>query len=735
MFNCLNKRLFANLVLGAVFLFLLFINLRVFHNNIIGWTLLIFYLFFLGYKWKFIFAKAHRLDKKLVELKILGCFAVIVLLGLFSSAAIVFYRFTIDAIIGVFAFVWLLTLIIETMARLVVSGDEESRVEEEKLVVFDRQFWILPFGFFFLVFVFIFLCFTTRLGAESASTPWLFISRQYLALFLISVFLVGVSVFSKYRAKAVLLMIIFLTLLSHLYLPLSHKMPWGGDVWRLMSVEKALINGQSIPPALFGGEVAMRNVGNFSLPAVFVQPHKYSYGPLWGLSVILTRVTGVNLLSLNRWLMPIVWSFTMPVLLSRLGCLLFQSRRRGLLLAWLALLPFPFQSLGGLTLPVGLGHLFFFFVFWLWIEHWHSESRRTKWLAAAFSVFLIFNYALHFILIWSVIILRWLWKKGGRLLSIVLALMIFPTVELISRYSYLPTRLNLWQGLKQFVGQFTGWFYASAIRPHDIFSGNVIFNHTPSYAFVSNFLLYWRWWLIPAMLALWAIVFYGWWTSRDREKRTWSAVWVMFAVTFGGYIIGWYFLEGDRLFVRRMDLFLSVLILILFISGLESVLIKLKQRTNFLRWAVLCAVFVFSFFITATYASGPDARVVDVQNEYNVAEYIWRSRDGAGDNRCVLADTWTLLPLEYFSAGQIVGGGFPMDYNFGQTSRVALFEKFSKNPERQDLSAMKKLTGANQCWFAQSIANLSQITVDKIIAITGEEPRRVNDVLLWLINL
>lgn len=737
---------------------LIFANLASWHSTIVGVILFLLYAANLAKSWRWIFAKIYGLEKKLIELRFISGLWVIALVALFSSVVVVFYRITDQVIVNVLFLVWLVTVFVESYLRpashVVIeeypSAVAQGKAEEEKLVIFDRPFWILPLGFFVLLAASVMFYFSVSTGSTAAFSPWQFIDTQFLFWFFLACFLIGLSIFARYRTRVVLVMIVLLTLLQHLYLPLSHKLPWGGDVWRVMAVENSLEQGKSISPVLFGEKTIEKGkIFGIEAPRVFLVPQKYTYGSLWGLSVVLSRGLSISLMTVNIWLMPILFSLVMPVLLFRLGFLLFQSRRRGLFLAWLALLPFPMQVWGGLTLPVSLGYLFFFLALWLWLEYWRQKTcfrPYSKMCALGFSLLMIFGYALHFILIWSIVILHALWKWfdnrgnrgvaiGSRVVLIAVSLLVIPVVELVSRYSQFSWQLDWWKNIKQLVGQFSGWFYAIMIRPHDIVNGNLFFNHTPERAFVDNFFLHWRWWLVPIMLAFWVMVFYGWWTSHNREKKLWPVVWILSAMTFGGYIISWYFLAGDHLFARRLDLLLPILTLILFISGLEGILITWRTKEMLLRWVIIAIIFVFSFFITATYASGPDVRVLDVQKEHNVAEYIWSSRAQADGSRCVLADTWILLPLETLSSGAIVGGGFPMDYNFGQTERVALFDKFSGHPEASDLLAMKKLTGANHCWFAQSASKLSQTIVDKITALTGVSPRQVNGALIWLINL
>jgi hypothetical protein len=106
-----------------------------------------------------------------------------------------------------------------------------------------------------------------------------------------------------------------------------------------------------------------------------------------------------------------------PFLFFRIGYLIFDSRRKGLWLAWLTLLPFSLQALPSLTLPVSFGLLMFLFVYSLWLQYWRDHYSSQKYLAVLFSVLMFFGYSLYFILILSAIIFSlifFLLKKTGR---------------------------------------------------------------------------------------------------------------------------------------------------------------------------------------------------------------------------------------------------------------------------------------------------------------------------------
>ncbi|MFZ2189891.1 MAG: hypothetical protein WAV48_03870, partial [Candidatus Magasanikiibacteriota bacterium] len=290
--------------------------------------------------------------------------------------------------------------------------------------------------------------------------------------------------------------------------------------------------------------------------------------------------------------------------------------------------------------------------------------------------------------------------------------------------------------------------------------------HTPDLAFVSSIFNTWRWWLILAMAIVWCLVVFGVFEmAKIKDQRT-KIVSLLFSAVLGGYIIGWFVLDGDRLFTRRLDGILAVLILILFVKGLmyltnhiSRITYQINTKNVLNKIIILVLVIGFSWFTTFTYASGPDMRVVS-SDEYSVAEYIMSNIDSAdllkneqnqkikrskdqlfsdglpifrsSDLRlCVLSDTWILLPLEGLSSGKIVGGGFPINYQFGQKERVELLDKFTVNPVETSLVKMKELTQADKCWFVQKSEFFVGSNLDKVNKIFKSEPELVGGMFVW----
>ena len=187
----------------------------------------------------------------------------------------------------------------------------------------------------------------------------------------------------------------------------------------------------------------------------------------------------------------------------------------------------------------------------------------------------------------------------------------------------------------------------------------------------SSLFTVWRWWIIPFMISMWGVLFYAL-LVFVREKKTFVSLlpaW-LFVSLMGAYKIGWFFLDGDRTLIRRLDPFISVLALLFVSLGLLLLFSRIRYRSLALRrmFVGLC-IFLIAWCTASTYASGPDMRSTSSE-EYAVASFL------ASDDVCVLADTWILLPLEGLSHGTIVGGNFPIDSQFAQEERVALYDIF-----------------------------------------------------------
>jgi len=728
-----------HLLFEITVLVLLYLNLIQWSLSWLGWILFIAFLSSNGRLWEVVLKRIFGIREYNTITEFFSWFFSFILLGFISSIFVVYAHLTSTIIWSVYFIVSVLgwsSCYLSYRQNLKVHP---QFIEKNNLVIFKNSSILVIL--YFILFALGFYGLVLFKSNGIFYSPWQVIGEMYLLIFFALMLISGIFLFGKYKIKAVLFIFVLQSILLHLYLPLSHEMPWGGDVWRHLAVERQLQNQEYVLPVLVGDEASWSEVFGVDIPDVFIIPQKYTYGHLWGTSVLLSETLQVDLLQINKWLIPIVWSLLVPLILFKIGLLLFKSRRRALWLVWLSFLPFPLQALGALTLPTGLGFVVFLFVLMLWLHYLRDGQKWQRNVVLFFSVLMLFGYALYFILIWLLIIFSHIAyhvihnkKITNYKLQItnyslfLLGIFILPLFELVSKISYIPQKIGWLYNLKQFVGQFSGYYYASSIRSHDILSGNILFNHTPNYAFIESIFNSWRWWLVPAMLLIWFFVKFGLLIDILRKKKDemWNLLSWLFFVVAGGYVIGWFILGGDRLFIRRLDPVFAILIIIFFVYGFGIAVSRVKRK-YFERVIVLIFIILFSWFTTFSHASGPDIRVVS-RDEYRVAEYIWENSDHDENNYCVIGDTWILLALEGISAGKIVGGGFPIDYQFGQKERVELFEQMQLEPMLDLLEHSKDLTDAEKCWFVVTSNFGNRERADGIFEKSAEE---IGSMLVW----
>jgi hypothetical protein len=661
--------------------------------------------------------------------RILSWFAVFSLLGYGLSLSIVWYRFSSGVLFGVFVGIAALSFLLDRWLygkkmRRMIARTYDVQFDKFRPLCFSRLLFPVYLGGYGVA---VYLLASAR-STEVLFTPWQVISPYYpFVLFFLTV-LLGMFVIGKYKTKTILLFVILHSFLLHAYLPLSHTLPWGGDVWRTIGIEEKISSGEVVYPVLFGEGVEWNTVGPFDVPKIFTAPHKYVYGQLWGTTLLLRDAVELHMYSIQIWLVPILWSIVLPLIFFRMGAMLFGASRYGLWFATLTLIPFSFQALGGLTLAVSLGAISFFFTLMLWLQYVRERVAWQRILALFFASLLLFGHSVFAIVMWGIIVwtggLFLVQRVGSRIVRIgAMTALVFssavviPFVELFSRSSIVPKHIALVDGIKQSIGQFSGWFYALEIRPHDILSGNIIFNHTPDWAFVPSIFTSWRFHLVFLMMAIacgavCALVH----LFFEERRNEWYVIGALFLMVVVGYYIGWFVFEGDRSFVRRLDAIVAFLFVLFAYTGWHIIRKKTGMKVpGAYRGVVYLSCIIFFSWTTVTIAmSGPDMRVIS-EAEYRAAALV--AQTAPSSTPCVLADTWVLLALEAQSHASIVGGGFPIDYQFGQPERVVLYQALLDDPRESILEVAQQMTGARACNIIvdsslieeEKIANLREI--------------------------
>jgi hypothetical protein len=280
-----------------------------------------------------------------------------------------------------------------------------------------------------------------------------------------------------------------------------------------------------------------------------------------------------------------------------------------------------------------------------------------------------------------------------------------PIIELIAGYSHFDPHHNFLGSIKVLFKSIIGWFIARGPYPYDVTAWNIVFNQLPQQAFVSNIFIMWRWWLLPVIIGLTAISLCGWWQTLHSKEKILQWFGVLYIVLFGSYVGSRYFLTGENILARRLDLMLALLVMVTLFTGLQRIWEKIKMkyskksRIGFIGIGIV----FFSILIATSYSLGPDTDVVTGE-EYRAMQMVWSEIKDTPD-RCVLADTYPLVALEAISHREIIGGGFPINQYFAQPERVQLLTALTMNAQEmtwevalKDYSNWNKVD-AKSCWL------------------------------------
>lgn len=721
-----------------------------------------FILFFLtnAFLWRVILNRVFRLEQRSLITCIFAATATIFLLAGVSGVFVAWFWLNGHTTLLAYGITSVISLIIFFAVKKRKTKEHASHDHGMMpwFAMFPRMGWLI--WVFWMAYGAMLYFLLQNKSVDALTSPWQAIHPYVLPLFFCLSLTLGVIIFSKEKVKTILFLLVAYSFLIHSYLPLSHVLPWGGDVWRHIALETRLAAGEPIPPVLIGTEARFREMFGMSVPEALIIPNKYVYGHFWGLATVLHTTLGIDLITLNMWLVPILWSLVVPLACAHIGRRIFGSWRCGALFAWLLQLSFSFQVLGAITLPVSLGTIFFLFTLMLWLHYLEDRDPRQRNIVLFFALLMLFGYTVYTALIWFVIISSYSllvtryssvrMRHLSLFFLLIISVLFFPLIELAARTSHLPVVWDWMHQFKQLIGQFSGWYYASAIRPHDILSGNIFFNHTPADAFVSNIFTAWRWHVMPVMFFILIGSVIGWVKMIFNKEHTSIRLFgVLTATIVGGYMIGWFFLEGDRSFVRRLDPMMAFMLTAGFVYFVLRITYHIsrtayhisRSSTDLIRdtryvmrnlQPILMLLFIsfFSWFAATAYASGPDMRVAS-QDEFQIASLLSDNLKQTELPYCILADTWTLLVLEGISGGRIVGGGFPIDSQFGQPERIQLLQEMRASPQKDILDRMHTLTTSPVCQFVAPKGTIQEEQMRALFLLFGGPPVEAHGFLQW----
>lgn len=739
----MTTRMRVYILLGVI-LVLLFFQLMYWHIPVLGWFLFGLYLWGTGLLWRSFYLHLYQMAPRSLVSRVFGPLTSWFTILSFGAVCVVWYTLT--------PFLNWLCLLLGAIVSVSVSYIAKGkRLKKDTHALTLRTSWklfpckpMLAIAFL-LVGILFFVIVSRSSSSDILFSPWQSLDLLLLPAFFLLTLALGVLVFSKIKVTGLLFLIVTHSLLLHLYLPASHEQPWGGDVWRHVAAESQLVEGEVIPPVLFGDEVKKREILGLQIPEALVIPHKYIYGQFWAGAVIISQLTAIDLVSFNIWYLPLLWGVTFPILLFYLGKTLFHSIHKGMVLSFLGSVPFTFQALGSFTLPNSLGFLLFLFVLSLWFRFLREGRSHQATVPMFFALFSVFGYLLYAMILWAVIcaslLFRYLDSLKVRLVSLVgktvactCAVLFFPVIDALVGGSVLQERFPIIQTGKQMFGELSGWYMARAIRPYDTAVGNIFYNHTPSYSFVSSVFTDMRWHVFVFVIILILLACAGFYTLLLSKSTSQHMLAFLGLLVIGGYLVGWYVFVGDRLFVRRLDPVVALCILLYAIIGTEYLVdffrLRYQVRKKAVRVIGIVSLVLISWSATTVYASGPDMRVL-ASGEVEAARHVVL-QGTRYEQMCIIADAWVLLAIEGLSNGSVVAGGFPVDGNFSQTERALVYKEMQITPRESILEYAKRITGASNCSLLLHQDKLSDEMIALITEVMQVTPIQVGTMIIWL---
>jgi hypothetical protein len=199
-------------------------------------------------------------------------------------------------------------------------------------------------------------------------SPWQIISPYYIYIFFILTFLVGwIVIFLSLSKELKLFLLVLYAFVLVSYLPLSHSLLYGADQWRHIGSEAQILAGHwPQKPLLADGTRAAFGVGDIS------------YGLFWLVSAGASKFLGLDLITIAKWLQPVLWAIAFPLVLWKLTEYFGWSARGRLFTIWFSNFSFALQAAGSFSLPVNFGFLFYFLDSVLSKILLFQSKRKTK---------------------------------------------------------------------------------------------------------------------------------------------------------------------------------------------------------------------------------------------------------------------------------------------------------------------------------------------------------------------
>lgn len=608
-----------------------------------------------------ILAKLLPLEKKLIWP--LGIFLPIFLLGLIANIFTAWLRFNDLAMIVSFLIVFLL------LAGGWLLFRHKEKPVAEKLENDGRYHWPKTLSIVFIVLLAIGgWLLSASLSGANLLTPWQVISLWYLPVIFGVLLLLMAAVFSRARLGGVLLMIILSSLLIHSYL-LVYQEGFGGDRWRHLASENRILAEKEYQPTLMTDDLWQSEILGLKIPRALVDPGKISYGLQWSLEIIASRVTGIEVFQINRFLLPLLWSIFLPLIIAALAGLIWRDRLFILFSAALSGFFYLLQYYGAQGLPVGYGALWWCFFLLLAAAAFRDPARRLWPALVPLAALMYFNYSLAFILsaLALVLGLAFKLKPAGK----------YPIICL-SAISIFVLEIILAGGQLAFNGWWSWWRDGNLL----FFEAGRALPLMSSYKFLALSIIF-----IIILASIIVNIF------RCKNRLMNFVAW-LFIIIMTNYALSWIFLDSNLNLARRLTVFAALLLPLLIGWGIIENLKKMKKPALALMLIIICLLGVLA------YRSGPVLSVSVSQADWWAAQRVWQEIKDDPGNYCVLGDLGLLLPLETLSAKEIVNGNFSLQENYIDDVRPRLYQKLISGGDQAVVTEALERSQKQRCLFA-----------------------------------
>lgn len=680
------------------------------HTSMLGtsslrWGVLMVYVGMLAYHIRAFVAAQFGVQNKFISLLIGGVLQIL-LLGIVGSVLLTLFGF------GVYA----QSICVFVLSAAAIYTDlkyphaEKSPKVEVKTTRLEVCLLILIACLYLSAIAALYVNLPVQIGIGS---PWEVLNPLFLWLVFLLAIIIGLICISKVKSTYVLMVLIAFSLLVHAYIPVVHMLPAGADVWRHSAMEQLLLSGEQIYPVLFDN-----GQGSFGLTALLRTPQKFSYASLWAIIVFLAQVTQISVLVLQKWLIVILWSVLVPVGFYSVARKHTKNEYVARIIALTSFTSFPLLALGSLTLPISLSFLYVICIGVYMYTTLQEKKKLSHIVLVSIGIASLFLYVLVPIILGMFVTIYvsvekiytqknvWLQRvSSGLLVGGMSAIILIIEAVTLRDYRIHPLETQVHNAVL-FIKQITGLIFLEGWPIGDIAFGNIllsklyyvsrvadvpflhssaqIFLHARIFVFVLISCL-----MISASVGLWHYLI-----SKHLIKKCLAFISISLWVS---YSIGWIFFVSEHNIIRRLDVFLSTIVLWFAVAGVIRIKTKIK-KVAYQQYMYYVAPVSFALLFIAAYISGPYMRYVSVP-EYNAAQFVVDAlSDTPEESVCVIGNTWSLLALEYLSENSIVGGNFAIDTNFGQADRVRLYTALSTESLDAVRQEAQEITDRTHCY-------------------------------------